>query len=199
MARGERRLRRSRRRARRGSLRQRILLTVVALVLGGGIGLVVAGVPDVTSLNTDTPLITVGTTAPALPASTTTTAPTVSIAPTAPSTAATTTTSAPADEVMPLPERSTLTVVVANGARLDGAAAEVARTLRAAGYGEVLAVNTGRSRETVVYVAVGLEAVADRLVEDLGELEVAAVLPLAQRPATVPNREGDVVVVIGRP
>jgi hypothetical protein len=186
---------RSRRRRPQGSLSGRLGLTILALLLGAGTGLVVAGVPDANSFDTVTPLISV----PERRAATTSSSSTEPTSPTTPVTSTPVTlppTTVPAIDVQ---DRSQLTVVVANGARVAGAASSVALVLERAGYGEVLAVDANRATATVLYVTPGLEAAAERLVADLGTLEVVAVRPSSERPPLVPPRDGDLVLVIGRP
>lgn len=135
------------------------------------------------------PETSVATTVPGTTASPTTAAPTTASPTTVPIAATTTTTT--------VPDRSSVRVVVANGAAVGGLAVDVASLLREAGYANVVATNaTGTVPTSTVYYTPGFEREARQVAADLG-LSTVAVEPLPDLAVSLRDDEGDVVAVLG--
>jgi hypothetical protein len=196
-------------------MKQPWLAYVVVILLAAGVGVLVAGFPDldpaeatITSPATpdqggdpNSPGDTGDTDgAPATDAPATTPAPTTTDAPaTTPPTTTRATTTTIADDIDELPDRAVIPVVVANGAGVPGAAAFAAGLLEGIGYADVaLADGTERFERSVVYHADGFEAVALRLAADL-EIDESSVFPLTEAPPIEPAfPEALLLVYLGR-
>lgn len=170
-------------------MRHQWVVYAIVAALGLGVGLAIAGIPSSESVD---PTIVVAAESPAaVPESTvvevtttetaaeTTVAPTTTLAPSTTAAPETTTTVAPEPV---LPERSALSVVVANGANIGGLASRTSSDLEDLGYVNVVATDgTDIVLGTTVYFAVGLEGSAARLAVDLG-LDPTAIAPIENAP-----------------
>lgn len=190
------------------------LAYVIVGLLSIGAGVAIAGLPDNVPVDaTIIPPTTTEAPSPTLPETTaaTTTVPTT----TEPETTEPETTE-PSESTVPettepedtqpddttsveLGDRDELTVVIANGANVAGAASTLADRLEELGYVDLLPLNgTDIFEFTVVYYADGFEAAALRMAEDLPILE-DFVLPLDEAPsvADLPD-DVQVLVYLGR-
>jgi hypothetical protein len=188
---------------------------VVAL-LAAGVGVLVAGVPDLDPA--EATIATPGTPDTGNPSTTapgTTLAPAATTAPpaTAPATTTTTATTATAattttvaDDADELPDRADIAVVVANGSGVPRAAAFVAGVLQGNGYVDVeVADGTEPFQQTIVFYAEGFEGAALRLAADLDlDLDTdidteSSVLPLIDAPPIEPAfPDAALLVYLGR-
>jgi LytR cell envelope-related transcriptional attenuator len=181
------------------------LAYVIVALLSIGAGVAIAGLPDNTSV--DATIIPPTTTvAPSTSESATTVADTTVPETTEPATTSTTlaqasitTTTATTTTVAEgLPPRSDVTVIVANGANISGAAGRNVELLSELGYTDIAARNgTDIVEFTTVYYADGLEAAAVRLADDL-DLLPEFTAPLADAPQVINLPEGvELVAYIG--
>lgn len=114
-----------------------------------------------------------------------------------PTTSSTTTTTIPGEE---LRLRSEILVMVANGNRTAGAAAQWGDRLVSLGYGQAALANTGETSEWIIYFVDGYDAEARRLAADLAGnfLPITLpTLPISRAPDTQPSFEGQILLVLG--
>lgn len=177
------------------------LAYVVVALLAIGAGVAIAGLPNDDPVDATivvpSPAVDVSTTSDAAPtteadttepptSTTTTTVPasssTSSTSPTTTTTSTTSTSTLPADE---LPPRSDVTVIVANGANISGAAARNVELLRELGYTDIAPRNGSAIFDfTTVFYADGFDDAAARLADDL-DLLPEFVAPLADAPPVI--------------
>jgi hypothetical protein len=195
-------------------------VTIVAVLLGGlGLGAALVGRPaapahDVrivalppTTSTTSTTLepVTTTTTARTIPATTTTTTapkPRVTTTTTTSTTAATTTstTSPPATATtIPTPDRSNVSIVVANAGNSKGIARAEADRLVALGYPKPLTDDAVQpSSQTIVYARAGDEAEALQLLADVGLAgNRLQPFPSANAPITTLDAKADLILALG--
>jgi hypothetical protein len=181
------------------------LAYVIVGLLSIGAGVAIAGLPDNVPVDaTIIPPTTTEAPSPTLPettVATTTVPPTTEPETTEPSESTVPETTEPDDTTpddttpVELGDRDELTVVVANGANVAGAASTLADRLEELGYVDLLPLNgTDIFEFTVVYFADGFEAAALRMAEDIPILE-DFVLPLDEAPS-VPDLPDDVEVLV---
>lgn len=172
----------------------RIAVVTAAMALLGGIA--VAGLPEEPSTVRLTEPVAPSSTAPA--SSDPTADPIVTAETpmaTDPSTVPASTPSTLATDSAP-PDRSAVSIIVANAARVDGAALAVSATLLELGYRFVVAADALEPRDTtVVLYSPGNLATAERLATDLG-LDADIIAPLGDDPLTDGPTSADVVVLL---
>lgn len=182
-------------------IRRSIFPLAIALVSGLVIGVGVAGLPDPETLNpvAGRPPLTVKPGILTDPAELT--VPPLLLSPetlpTSSSSPSTTTTTLPSDV---LRSRADVQIMVANGNRTNGAAAQWGDRLVSLGYPQPSLANTAETTEWIIYYADGYQGEAQRLATDLTVefLEVGpATAPLSQAPSTQPAFEGQILLVLG--
>jgi hypothetical protein len=161
---------------------------VVVALLSIGASVAIAGLPNnvpvdatIIVLTTEAPdEVTDSTQSTTIEPIPTTVAPTTQPTPPATNTVAPTT-----ESESTIPDRDDITVIVANGSNVAGAALSNAERLRAAGYSDVaLREGTEIFEFTVIYHADGLAEAAVRLAEDLDVL-ADFVAPLSEAPLVI--------------
>ena len=155
------------------------------------------------SVATTAPLDPTSTTSPVPPSSTSTSTSTSSTT-TAPPTSTTSTTVAPSttiDEptestVAPPPDAREARIAIANGAGVAGIAGSAADALRAAGYVDVIALDSDPFGDTVVFARDGFEAAAAQVAAELF-IPTDTIASLSAAPAFDTDATFDVVIVLG--
>lgn len=106
-----------------------------------------------------------------------------------------TTTTTSTTTVPPLPERSTVDVVVANGANIGGIASATASRLEELGYVDVRPTDgTEIVFFTIVYYVDDALPLAERLAADL-DLPATSIAPLAEAPDIIGDLQGESLLV----
>lgn len=177
--------------------------TAAVAVLGFLGGAAVAGMPDdppslrlTEAVSTsEAPPVESDTDTTELPPAASTTTPTAA-EPTSTTTDTTVTTTVATGEATTPPDRSTVSVVVANAARVDGLALAASADLLELGYRFVVAADALEPRDTTaVLYSPGNLAAAEQLAADLG-LPPEVVAPLGDEPLTDGPVSADVIVLL---
>lgn len=180
-------------------IRRSAIPLAIALVSGLLIGVGVAGLPDPETLNpvAGRPPLTVKPGILTDPSELTVPPLLLSPATISPPTSSSTTTTVPSDV---LRSRTEIEIMVANGNRTTGAAAQWGNRLVSLGYSQPDLANTAETTEWIIYYADGYQGEAQRLAADLVSefLDVSpATAPLSQAPSTQPPFQGQILLVLG--
>ncbi|MFM7253425.1 MAG: LytR C-terminal domain-containing protein [Ilumatobacteraceae bacterium] len=177
-------------------------ITVTALVVALGAGVMIAGLPDDPPGRISTGNLVPSDFVPAgsIAAATTSTS-TSTTTPTSTTAAATTSTSSTTSTTVVMDERSSIAIVVANATGVESVAGVFRDRIRPLGYTEVYA--TAAKQEIVgstIYFLPGFEDEALRLAAEVGYApdQVVGVATQTDAPAYWLNREFEVLVIIGK-